>query len=66
MQKEFARAIQSSGVLVVLSQVWIEEVYHQLLELDLLAQAGYGLAPDGKMPPLITMLNGSAHTCAPT
>ncbi|XP_019715686.1 brefeldin A-inhibited guanine nucleotide-exchange protein 3 isoform X4 [Hippocampus comes] len=55
--KEFARAIQSSGVLVVLSQVWIEEVYHQLLELDLLAQAGYGLAPDGRMPPFITMLN---------
>ncbi|XP_051935629.1 brefeldin A-inhibited guanine nucleotide-exchange protein 3 isoform X2 [Hippocampus zosterae] len=55
--KEFARAIQSSGVLVVLSQVWIEEVYHQILELDLLAQAGYGLAPDGRMPPFINMLN---------
>ncbi|XP_061546714.1 brefeldin A-inhibited guanine nucleotide-exchange protein 3 isoform X3 [Phycodurus eques] len=54
--KEFVRVIQSSGVLVVLSQAWIEEVYHQVLERDLLAQAGYRAAPDNKAAPLITML----------
>lgn len=52
------RLIQSSGVLVVLSQAWIEELYHQVLERNLLAEAGYwGTAEDHGLP-LITMLTG--------
>ncbi|AWP14612.1 putative brefeldin A-inhibited guanine nucleotide-exchange protein 3-like [Scophthalmus maximus] len=56
--KEFVRLIQSSGVLVVLSQVWIEELYHQVLERNLLAEAGYWGSPEEHTHtlPLITML----------
>uniref|UniRef100_UPI0037E7E0FC brefeldin A-inhibited guanine nucleotide-exchange protein 3 n=1 Tax=Semicossyphus pulcher TaxID=241346 RepID=UPI0037E7E0FC len=53
---EFVRLIQSSGVLVVLSQAWIEELYHQVLERNLLAEAGYWGSPDEHSLPLITML----------
>ncbi|XP_065815350.1 brefeldin A-inhibited guanine nucleotide-exchange protein 3 [Labrus bergylta] len=54
--KEFVRLIQSSGVLVVLSQAWIEELYHQVLERNLLAEAGYWGSPEEHTLPLITML----------
>ncbi|KAK2824666.1 hypothetical protein Q5P01_021841 [Channa striata] len=54
--KEFVRLIQSSGVLVVLSQAWIEELYHQVLERNLLAEAGYWGSPENHALPLITML----------
>ncbi|XP_053189544.1 LOW QUALITY PROTEIN: brefeldin A-inhibited guanine nucleotide-exchange protein 3 [Scomber japonicus] len=54
--KEFVHLIQSSGVLVVLSQAWIEELYHQVLERNLLAEAGYWGSPEGHTLPLITML----------
>ncbi|XP_035519746.1 brefeldin A-inhibited guanine nucleotide-exchange protein 3 [Morone saxatilis] len=54
--KEFVRLIQSSGVLVVLSQAWIEELYHQVLERNLLAEAGYWGSPEDHILPLITML----------
>ncbi|XP_061693483.1 brefeldin A-inhibited guanine nucleotide-exchange protein 3 isoform X3 [Syngnathoides biaculeatus] len=54
--KDFVTVIQSSGVLVVLSPAWIEEVYRQVLERDLLAQAGYWAAPDDKAAPLIAAL----------
>ncbi|XP_077350790.1 brefeldin A-inhibited guanine nucleotide-exchange protein 3 isoform X2 [Festucalex cinctus] len=55
--KEFVRMIQSSGVLVVLSPAWIEEVYRQILERDLLAQAGYlATTLDHTTPSLIAML----------
>uniref|UniRef100_A0A668A4N3 ARFGEF family member 3 n=1 Tax=Myripristis murdjan TaxID=586833 RepID=A0A668A4N3_9TELE len=54
--KEFVRLIQSSGVLVVLSQAWIEELYHQVLERNLLAEAGYWGSPEDHSLPLITML----------
>ncbi|XP_035029163.2 brefeldin A-inhibited guanine nucleotide-exchange protein 3 isoform X2 [Hippoglossus stenolepis] len=56
--KEFVRLIQSSGVLVVLSQAWIEELYHQVLERNLLAEAGYWCSPEDHSHslPLITML----------
>lgn len=57
-QKDFVHLIQSSGVLVVLSQVWIEELYHQVLERNLLAEAGYWGAPEDHALPLITMLTG--------
>ncbi|XP_041922683.1 brefeldin A-inhibited guanine nucleotide-exchange protein 3 isoform X2 [Alosa sapidissima] len=55
-QKEFVRQIQSSGVLVVLSQAWIEELYHQVLERSLLGEAGYWGSPEEHSLPLITML----------
>nr|XP_057920519.1 brefeldin A-inhibited guanine nucleotide-exchange protein 3 isoform X1 [Doryrhamphus excisus] len=55
--KEFVRMIQSSGVMVVLSQAWIEEVYHQVLERDLLGQARYWGAQEECTQPLITMLS---------
>ncbi|KAF7649682.1 hypothetical protein LDENG_00137670 [Lucifuga dentata] len=54
--KDFVRLIQSSGVLVVLSQAWIEELYHQVLERNLLAEAGYWGSPEEHALPLITML----------
>ncbi|XP_034537847.1 brefeldin A-inhibited guanine nucleotide-exchange protein 3 [Notolabrus celidotus] len=54
--KEFVRLIQSSGVLVVLSQAWIEELYHQVLDRNLLAEAGYWGSPEEHTLPLITML----------
>ncbi|XP_031435442.1 brefeldin A-inhibited guanine nucleotide-exchange protein 3 isoform X2 [Clupea harengus] len=54
--KEFMRHIQSSGVLVVLSQAWIEELYHQVLEHNLLGEAGYWDSPEDHSLPLITML----------
>ncbi|XP_035255287.1 brefeldin A-inhibited guanine nucleotide-exchange protein 3 isoform X2 [Anguilla anguilla] len=54
--KEFVRQIQSSGVLVVLSQAWIEELYHQVLERNLLGEAGYWGTPEEHSLPLITML----------
>ncbi|XP_030011172.1 brefeldin A-inhibited guanine nucleotide-exchange protein 3 isoform X2 [Sphaeramia orbicularis] len=54
--KEFVRLIQSSGVLVVLSQAWIEELYHQVLERNLLAEAGYWGSPEDHALPLLTML----------
>ncbi|XP_034040530.1 brefeldin A-inhibited guanine nucleotide-exchange protein 3 isoform X1 [Thalassophryne amazonica] len=54
--KEFVRLIQSSGVLVVLSQAWIEELYHQVLERNLLAEAGYWGSPEEHTLPLITVL----------
>ncbi|XP_062286436.1 LOW QUALITY PROTEIN: brefeldin A-inhibited guanine nucleotide-exchange protein 3 [Scomber scombrus] len=53
---EFVHLIQSSGVLVVLSQAWIEELYHQVLERNLLAEAGYWGSPEGHTLPLITVL----------
>ncbi|GLD69690.1 brefeldin A-inhibited guanine nucleotide-exchange protein 3 [Lates japonicus] len=55
-QKDFERLIQSSGVLVVLSQAWIEELYHQELERNLLAEAGYWGSPEDHTLPLINML----------
>ncbi|XP_056292080.1 brefeldin A-inhibited guanine nucleotide-exchange protein 3 [Pseudoliparis swirei] len=54
--KEFVRLIQSSGVLVVLSQAWIEELYNQVLERNLLGEAGYCGAPEDHALPLITVL----------
>ncbi|XP_056148057.1 brefeldin A-inhibited guanine nucleotide-exchange protein 3 [Lampris incognitus] len=54
--KEFVRLIQSSGVLVVLSQAWIEELYHQVLDRNLLGEAGYWGSPQDNSLPLITML----------
>lgn len=59
VQKEFVRLIQSSGVLVVLSQAWIEELYHQVLERNLLAEAGYWGSPEDRSLPLITILTGT-------
>lgn len=61
VQKEFVRLIQSSGVLVVLSQAWIEELYHQVLERNLLAEAGFSGSSEHHTLPLITMLTGT-HT----
>ncbi|MEQ2226132.1 Brefeldin A-inhibited guanine nucleotide-exchange protein 3, partial [Ilyodon furcidens] len=54
--KEFIRLIQSSGVLVVLSQAWIEELHHQVLKRNLLADAGHWGGPEDHTLPLITML----------
>lgn len=58
-QKEFVRLIQGSGVLVVLSQPWIEELYYQVLERNLLGEAGYWGSPEDQTMPLITMLTGN-------
>lgn len=61
VQKDFVRLIQSSGVLVVLSQAWIEELYHQVLERNLLAEAGYWGSPEDHTLPLITTLTGTRN-----
>lgn len=61
-QKEYVRLIQGSGVLVVLSQAWIEELYYQVLEHNLLGEAGYWGSPEDQTMPLITMLTGNGAT----
>uniref|UniRef100_A0A672LYM9 ARFGEF family member 3 n=1 Tax=Sinocyclocheilus grahami TaxID=75366 RepID=A0A672LYM9_SINGR len=53
--KEFVRQIQSSGILVVLSQAWIEELYNQVLDRNLLGEAGYWGSAEEQSLPLITM-----------
>ncbi|NWW46061.1 BIG3 protein, partial [Pedionomus torquatus] len=54
--KEFMKQVQSSGVLMVFSQVWVEELYHQILERNMLGEAGYWGSPEEHSLPLITML----------
>lgn len=49
---------QTSGVLMVFSQAWIEELYHQVLERNMLGEAGYWGSPEDNSLPLITMLTG--------
>uniref|UniRef100_A0A8C5REC6 ARFGEF family member 3 n=1 Tax=Laticauda laticaudata TaxID=8630 RepID=A0A8C5REC6_LATLA len=54
--KEFMKQVQSSGVLMVFSQAWVEELFHQVLERNLLGEAGYWGNPEEHSLPLITML----------
>ncbi|XP_040407905.1 brefeldin A-inhibited guanine nucleotide-exchange protein 3 isoform X11 [Cygnus olor] len=54
--KEFMKQVQSSGVLMVFSQAWVEELYHQVLERNMLGEAGYWGSPEEHSLPLITML----------
>lgn len=58
LQKEFMKQVQTSGVLMVFSQAWIEELYHQVLERNMLGEAGYWGSPEDHSLPLITMLTG--------
>lgn len=44
---------------MVLSQAWIEEVYYQVLEHNLLGEAGFWGSPEDQTLPLITMLTGN-------
>lgn len=52
------RQVQTSGVLMVFSQAWIEELYHQVLDRNMLGEAGYWGSPEDNSLPLITMLTG--------
>ncbi|KAM4694675.1 LOW QUALITY PROTEIN: brefeldin A-inhibited guanine nucleotide-exchange protein 3 [Discoglossus pictus] len=54
--KEFMKQVQSSGVLMVFSQAWIEELYHQILDRNMLGESGYWGSPEGHCLPLISML----------
>ncbi|KAM9726327.1 LOW QUALITY PROTEIN: brefeldin A-inhibited guanine nucleotide-exchange protein 3, partial [Menidia menidia] len=54
--KDFVRGVQGGGVLVVLSPAWMEELYQQVLERNLLGEAGYWGSPEEQGLPLITML----------
>nr|XP_004651224.2 brefeldin A-inhibited guanine nucleotide-exchange protein 3 [Jaculus jaculus] len=56
MMKEFMKLVQSSGVLTVFSQAWIEELYHQVLDRNMLGEAGYWGSPEDSSLPLVTML----------
>lgn len=47
---------------MVLSQAWIEELYYQVLEHNLLGEAGYWGSPEDQTMPLITMLTGNGTT----
>jgi brefeldin A-inhibited guanine nucleotide-exchange protein 3 len=58
LQKEFMKQVQSSGVLMVFSQAWIEELYHQVLDRNMLGEAGYWSSPEDSSLPLVTMLTG--------
>lgn len=58
LQKEFMKQVQTSGVLMVFSQAWIEELYHQVLDRNMLGEAGYWGSPEDNSLPLITMLTG--------
>lgn len=55
------KQVQSSGVLMVFSQAWVEELYHQVLERNMLGEAGYWGSPEEHSLPLITMLTGQYH-----
>lgn len=44
---------------MVLSQPWIEELYYQVLERNLLGEAGYWGSPEDQTMLLITMLTGN-------
>ncbi|RMC12844.1 hypothetical protein DUI87_10369 [Hirundo rustica rustica] len=55
-EKEFLKQVQSSGVLMVFSQAWVEELYHQVLERNMLGEAGYWGSPEEHNLPLISML----------
>lgn len=52
------KQVQTSGVLMVFSQAWIEELYHQVLDRNMLGEAGYWGSPEDNSLPLITMLTG--------
>uniref|UniRef100_A0A8D0HA53 ARFGEF family member 3 n=1 Tax=Sphenodon punctatus TaxID=8508 RepID=A0A8D0HA53_SPHPU len=54
--KEFMKQVLASGVLMVFSQAWVEELYHQVLERNLLGEAGYWGNQEEHSLPLITML----------
>uniref|UniRef100_A0A8I4A439 ARFGEF family member 3 n=1 Tax=Callithrix jacchus TaxID=9483 RepID=A0A8I4A439_CALJA len=56
VMKEFMKQVQSSGVLMVFSPAWIEELYHQVLDRNMLGEAGYWGSPEDNSLPLITML----------
>uniref|UniRef100_A0A5F9DMM7 ARFGEF family member 3 n=1 Tax=Oryctolagus cuniculus TaxID=9986 RepID=A0A5F9DMM7_RABIT len=56
VMKEFLKQVQTSGVLMVFSQAWIEELYHQVLDRNMLGEAGYWGSPEDNSLPLITML----------
>uniref|UniRef100_A0A3Q2I7E8 ARFGEF family member 3 n=1 Tax=Equus caballus TaxID=9796 RepID=A0A3Q2I7E8_HORSE len=56
VMKEFMKQVQTSGVLMVFSQAWIEELYHQVLDRNMLGEAGYWGSPEDNSLPLITML----------
>lgn len=43
---------------MVFSQAWIEELYHQVLDRNMLGEAGYWGSPEDNSLPLITMLTG--------
>lgn len=58
LQKEFIKQVQTSGVLMVFSQAWIEELFHQVLDRNMLGEAGYWGSPEDNNLPLITMLTG--------
>ncbi|OCT77997.1 brefeldin A-inhibited guanine nucleotide-exchange protein 3 isoform X2 [Xenopus laevis] len=53
--KEFMKQLQSTGMLVF-PQAWVEEVYHQVLDRNLLGESGYWGSLEGLCIPLITML----------
>lgn len=61
LQKEFMKQVQASGVLMVFSQAWVEELYHQVLERNILGEAGYWGNPEEHRLPLITMLTGQYY-----
>lgn len=65
-QKDFVHLLQASGVLVVLSQAWIEELYFQVLEQNLLGEAGYWGSPENQAIPLITVVTGKRTTHSAT
>lgn len=56
IMKEFMKQVQTSGVLMVFSPAWIEELYHQVLDRNMLGEAGYWGSPEDNSLPLITML----------
>lgn len=51
---------------MVFSQAWVEELFHQVLERNLLGEAGYWGSPEEHSLPLITMLTGQYHDCVTT
>ncbi|XP_078471542.1 LOW QUALITY PROTEIN: brefeldin A-inhibited guanine nucleotide-exchange protein 3 [Lampetra planeri] len=55
-QREFAQQLQCSGIMLVLSNTWLEEVYNQVRQRNLLGEAGYRSSTQENASALVTML----------
>ena len=59
LQQQFTDEILGTGLLLYLSPIWLSELYHQIIDCNLLAQAGYIDTLDDSHIAIIEVLTGS-------